>query len=253
MNSDGWIKIHRKTLDHWLYNEYRPLTKREAWENMLLWANYANSSSLIKGQLIECKRGQLLYSLETYAQKFVWSVGQVRNFFELLKKDGMIKVEGLKYTTRLTICNYETYQDIQQTDNKLTTNSEQTDNKLTTFSQQQEKKDKKEKNNKKDKNIESGENATTPDIEKRKIDFKNCLWKKAVTDRPEYAKNINEIKNFFEYWSEHSENGKKMRFEKEKVFDVCRRMDTWFNKAEKYLQANKQKQSYIKVQNDSDY
>ncbi len=163
--AEGWIKIYRKSLDHWLYNEYRPLTKREAWENMLIWANYADSSCLIKGQLVECKRGQLIYSIETYANKFVWSVGQVRSFFELLRKDKMITIEGMKYTTRLTICNYDEYQDTQRTDNELTancqrtkrklkTNSERTDNELTTTREEskesKESKEEEEKNKKKE-------------------------------------------------------------------------------------------------------
>lgn len=139
---EGWIKLHRKFLDHWLCDEYRPLTKREAWENILFWANYKDDKMLIKGQVIECKRGQICYSLDTWSKKFNWSVSQVRQFFKLLQNDKMIKVEGLKYTTRLTVCNFDNYQDKQQTDNKLITNSLQTDCILPATS----KEDKKEKN-----------------------------------------------------------------------------------------------------------
>lgn len=32
---------------------------------------------------------------------------------------------------------------------------------------------------------------------------------------------------FFDYWTEHSEGAKKMRFEKEKVFDIKKRLDRW--------------------------
>jgi hypothetical protein len=131
---EGWIRLHRQFLDNWLCDEYRPLTKREAWENMIFWANFKDDKILIKGQLIECKRGQICYSLETWSKKFNWSVGQVRQFFKLLENDSMIMLEGMKYTTRLTICNYESYQETQQTYSKLPTNS-----------QQQDKKDKKKK------------------------------------------------------------------------------------------------------------
>ena len=112
---------------------------------MLLYANYSDVDVLIKGQVIKCGRGQLVYSLETWCKRFNWTMGQVRQFFKLLEKDNMIIVEGLKYTTRLTICNYDKYQDEQQTDNKLTTNCEQTDNKLTTTREEgkEEKKGKK--------------------------------------------------------------------------------------------------------------
>ena len=35
------------------------------------------------------------------------------------------------------------------------------------------------------------------------------------------------LNDFFAYWTERSENGKKMRFEMEKVFNVGRRLATW--------------------------
>lgn len=142
---EGWIKLHRSFLEHWLCDEYRPLTKREAWETMLFNANYEDKKVLINNELIECKRGQCLYSIDSWAKKFVWSVGQVRHFFKLLENDGMIITEGFKYTTRLTICNYDKYQDKQQTDNELTTNCERTDNELTTTTKEV-KKVKKDKN-----------------------------------------------------------------------------------------------------------
>jgi hypothetical protein len=148
MSDKGWIKLHRGVLDHWLYNEYRPLTKREAWENMLLWANFENKKILVKGSLIDCNRGQLLYSIETYAEKFCWSVGQVKSFFSLLKKDGMISMEGLKYTTRLSICNYDSYQECKITDSELTNNSQRTDSELTNNSQLQLKNEKNDNNEK---------------------------------------------------------------------------------------------------------
>ena len=99
---EGWIKLHRSFLEHWLCDEYRPLTKREAWETMLFLANYEDKKVLINGQLIDCRRGQCLYSIESWAKKFVWTIGQVRHFFKLLENDKMIVVEGLKYTTTIS-------------------------------------------------------------------------------------------------------------------------------------------------------
>lgn len=120
-HGSGWIKLHRSCLDHWLYTEYRPLTRREAWETILLTVNYQPSKALIKGQIYDCQPGQSLLSLDSWAKKFVWSIQQVRTFFKLLENDGMISTEGLQYTTRLTVCNWATYQenatDQQQTNN----------------------------------------------------------------------------------------------------------------------------------------
>ncbi|RZW57477.1 MAG: hypothetical protein EX263_00790 [Flavobacteriaceae bacterium] len=64
------------------------------------------------------------------------------------------------------------------------------------------------------------------DIEARKLKFANSL-KPYLTD---YGKQT--LNNFFLYWSEHNENGKKMRFEysKNQPFNVARRLATWKQK-----------------------
>jgi len=129
---NGWIKVHRKFTDHWLYKTNKPKTYREAWEDMLILVNYEYSKEFIKGQLYDCERGQSLFSLHTWSNKFNWSIQQVRTFFKLLEQEQMITTEGLQYTTRLTVCNYEYYQgqatDEQQTDNTPITDRQQTDN-----------------------------------------------------------------------------------------------------------------------------
>lgn len=128
----GWISLHRKAMDHWLYNEPRPHTRREAWEDMVMLTNHEDARVLIKGELIECKRGQSVRSLKSWSKHFKWSIQQVRTFLKLLEADGMINTEGLKYSTRITICKYDDYQNQQRTDNELITNSKLTDNKLIT-------------------------------------------------------------------------------------------------------------------------
>jgi hypothetical protein len=135
-NMEGWVKLYRRSLEHWLYVEKRPLTRREAWEDILLLVNHEESKVLLQGTLVECKRGQSLQSLNTWADHFRWSVQKVRTFFKLLENDNMIITEGLQKTTRLTVCNYDKYQgettDKQQTDNRQTTDKQQTNNRQIT-------------------------------------------------------------------------------------------------------------------------
>lgn len=123
--NEGWIKLHRKALDHWLYKENRPHTKREAWEDILLLCNHGNHKILVQGELIECKRGQSIMSLKSWANNFKWSIQKVRTFFNLLKNDNMIEVEGLRKTTRITVCKYDNYQNKQHTDNKEITHKQE--------------------------------------------------------------------------------------------------------------------------------
>lgn len=61
-----------------------------------------------------------------------------------------------------------------------------------------------------------------PTIEERKIVFKEKL--KSFLDT--YSRDM--LNDFFLYWTEHNTDGKKMRFEMEKVFDVKRRLKTWY-------------------------
>jgi hypothetical protein len=129
---NGWVRLYRKSLDHWLYNESRPHTRREAWEDMLLLANHSDEKVMIEGELIECKRGQSVMSLKSWAKQFKWSIQQIRTFFKLLQNDNMIVTEGMRKTTRVTICNYEIYQSEQQADNKQTTRRKHGDNKQIT-------------------------------------------------------------------------------------------------------------------------
>lgn len=148
-NMAGWIKLHRSCLSHWLYTEHRPLTKREAWETILLTVNYEKNTSLIKGQIYECLAGQSILSLDGWSKRFGWSIQQVRTFFKLLEKDEMIKIEGLQYTTRLTVCKWANYQEVatdgQQTANTPLTNQQQTANTpLTTIKEEEESKEEEE-------------------------------------------------------------------------------------------------------------
>lgn len=42
------------------------------------------------------------------------------------------------------------------------------------------------------------------------------------------------LNEFFMYWTEHNEGGKKMRYEMQKVFNLQRRLITWYKKSLEY-------------------
>ena len=103
----GWIKISRDISNHWIWKDD---TKLKWWLDMLLTVNFKDSKTLMGNQLIECKRGQSTMSLQHWATRWKVDKNKVRNFFVLLEKDGMILHENLSKTTRITICNYDSYQ-----------------------------------------------------------------------------------------------------------------------------------------------
>jgi hypothetical protein len=103
----GWIKLHRKLNEHWIWQD--PI-KLKWWITMLFEMNHSKNKVNIGNQLFEVNSGQSIKSLQTWGIIFGTSKDAVRNFFKLLEKDGMIKIENLQKTTRITICNYESYQ-----------------------------------------------------------------------------------------------------------------------------------------------
>jgi DNA-binding transcriptional regulator YhcF (GntR family) len=106
----GWIKIDRNISTHWIWKDD---TKLKWWLDMLITVNFRANKILVGNKLIECNRGQSIMSLQQWATRWKVDKNKVRNFFVLLEKDGMITHENLSKTTRITICNYETYQDIE--------------------------------------------------------------------------------------------------------------------------------------------
>lgn len=52
----------------------------------------------------------------------------------------------------------------------------------------------------------------------------------------EYPKKM--LRDFYDYWSEHGEKDKKLRFEKEKTFGIEQRLRTWYNRNPKQYDQN---------------
>lgn len=126
--AEGWIALHRRITEHWLWKE-KPFSKGQAWIDILLECNHAERKTLIKGVLLKCSRGESINSLKTWAARWGWTVAATRHFLFLLEQDEMIQTKNERVTTRLSVCNYESYQDKQhaeQTQSKRRANAEQT-------------------------------------------------------------------------------------------------------------------------------
>ena len=142
--NNGWIKIHRKMMEHWIYQNSQYF---HWWTDLLMNGNFEDKKILIKGNLYDCKRGQSLYSLDTWAKRWKVDKSKVRRFLQLLQNDGMIVIENVSVSTRITICKYECYQDernADETEVKRKRNADETQMTPT----KELKKDKNEKNEK---------------------------------------------------------------------------------------------------------
>jgi len=108
----GYIKLYRRITDNKLWKE-KPFTKGQAWVDMLILTNYQADTLFVRGIEIEIKRGQLGRSEVKLAERWGWSRGKIRRYFDFLKKEGNIEQQTKHQkgivTSVITILNYEDY------------------------------------------------------------------------------------------------------------------------------------------------
>lgn len=122
---DGWIKLHRGITEHWIWQD--PV-KLKWWLDILLIVNHTSTKVNIGMQLFDCNRGQTIMSLSNWAKRWGVSRDTARNFLVLLEKDKMIEHENIGKSTRITICNYDTYQGSTQNAHEIYTNDTHVNN-----------------------------------------------------------------------------------------------------------------------------
>ncbi len=104
--NSGYIQLHRQLKDHWLWKDEKKL---KWWLDILFSVNHTDNKVLIKNTLIECKRGQSVKSIRTWAKEWKVSRKAVDCFFILLESEKMIEIESISFTSRLTVCKYDSY------------------------------------------------------------------------------------------------------------------------------------------------
>lgn len=105
----GFIKLHRKIKDHWLYLEKRKFSRYEAWIDLLMMASHKENKFVHGNELLEVKRGQFITSIRKLGDRWCWSNTKVSSFLDLLKSDGMIDYKKDTKKTVVTIVNYGIY------------------------------------------------------------------------------------------------------------------------------------------------
>ncbi len=107
---EGWIKLHRRLQDHWLWQEKRKFSKVEAWLDLLLRANHKENKILIGRNLVDVKSGQFITSTLKLAQAWGWGKTTVKQFLNLLESEKMITQNANAKYTLVTIENWGKYQ-----------------------------------------------------------------------------------------------------------------------------------------------
>lgn len=125
----GWICLHRCIVRHWIWQD---ANRFKWWIDLLLRASSEDKKMLFEGVLIECKRGQLITSLNKLATEWMVNRDTVRRFLDMLESDAMITRKSTHKMTQITICNYDSYQDKPTTDTITNNISEATTNRQLT-------------------------------------------------------------------------------------------------------------------------
>ena len=203
----GFISIWRCVQEHWIYDDAEYF---KAWCTILMNVQYKDDSIevLIKGELLICNRGESVKSLDTWATLFGkrWNKGKVKRFFSLLKKSKIIDTQNERVTTRLSVCNYDSYQ--------LSPNAERTQNDTQTIRRPNADDTQNEPDNKvnKDNNVNKKERMLAFSQKCRKLNT-------ALIET--------ELVKFISWWTESNPGEGKLRFETGPIFDFEKRFVTW--------------------------
>ena len=111
----GWIKLHRQSVDHPIYNQ-KPFDRWHAWEDILLSVCHEHQEFYSKGELVKLEPGQMVTSYSKLAERWGWSVGKVRRFLSTLTGTGMSTLTGTPSGTVLTVENWGKFQGDRHTD-----------------------------------------------------------------------------------------------------------------------------------------
>lgn len=105
----GWIKINREIVNHWLWTDSERL---KWWLDLLFMAQWDDKKVLHDSHLFTLKRGQIIASVAFLCERWEKSKMTVLKFLQMLEGEEMIKREILyRQTPIITICNYDKYQE----------------------------------------------------------------------------------------------------------------------------------------------
>ena len=105
----GWIKLHRKVLDCWIWQE-KPYDKARAWVDLLLLAMHHDKKLFIENEVVIVPRGSFMTSIVKLANRWGWSRCKAMRYLELLESEQMLNTKRTPKGTLVTIVKYEDYQ-----------------------------------------------------------------------------------------------------------------------------------------------
>lgn len=109
MTEKGWIKLHRRLLDCWIW-DIKPFDKARAWVDLLLLAMHHDKKIIIENKTVTIGQGSYFTSRKKLAERWGWSLKKVDAFLKTLEEEEMIATCRTKKGTIISIKNYKDYQ-----------------------------------------------------------------------------------------------------------------------------------------------
>lgn len=207
---EGWICLHRQITENWIWQDAEKL---KWWIDILLSVNHDDKKVLIGNTIVDCKAGQSVMSLSTWAARWNTNKSRIRRFLKMLKSDSMIDTESVGKSTRITVCNYAYYQGMRHDDD-------------TKMKRKRNESDTMAYPNNNDNNITIKENRKKrPSLSLTIDERKDFLIEQMKPYRDIYGPEM--LNEFFSYWTELNTNGTMMRFEMERTWETKRRLERW--------------------------
>lgn len=202
--SKGWVKIRRSLLDWEWYDDHNAT---RLLLHLIITANYQEK----KWKGVVLNPGSRVISWDKLASEIGLSKQQVRTSMRKLEITGEVTRKPTGLFQVVSLVKWEKMQ-IEEFDPNRELTPKRTEDQ--------------QKNNM----------EVTPTKEReeyKEIKNRKEVFKKQVFELPQDQETKME---FFEYWSEHNDNGKKMRFEmsKNQPFNLNRRMGTWLKRQNQF-------------------
>lgn len=107
MEKPGFIAIHRKIQDNWIWDDPERL---KAWLDILLSAQFHDSEVIVNGVLIKVPRGSWFVSQRTLQKRWGWSRTKVFMFLSMLTSEQMVNIKKTTRGSVIEVLNYDIYQ-----------------------------------------------------------------------------------------------------------------------------------------------
>ena len=105
---NGWIRLDRGIQDNFLWQEPEAL---KLWLYLLMAASLTDKATAFNGQMLNIKRGQLVFGLNAASARLNISIRRLRKYLNWFEADDMIDKQITNKFSIISITNYSQYQD----------------------------------------------------------------------------------------------------------------------------------------------